>query len=842
MWAEGRYDALFSEAVRGSESCGRRFSRRATPKEHDHTIRVFHRLIIQGKLRSAVRWIMDRDQNGLLIATDMTRMRNSDGDFVDMTVLDALRLKHPEPGETSEEACPSYDDLPDLIDLDITGGHIQMVARSLRGGAGPGGSDAAAWQDWLLRYGAHSERLRDSVAHLARTMANSPVPWEYIRALMANRLIALDKCPGVRPIGIGESLRRVLGKAVMLVAGADVQIACGADQLCAGLEAGIEAAIHSLNSIFDEQKDAGWGVLLLDASNAFNALNRKAALWQARHLWPRGCRFLFNTYKGWAALVLTGSNCLLYSKEGTTQGDPLSMAFYAIGLLPLIRDLKDLQRWIQVWYADDSNCAGRLELLRVWLDTLIRKGPIFGYFPEPSKSAIVVASEFVQEAQDLFDDLGVRVTTSHRLLGGHIGSTEGCSEFVKRKVDSWSDCVSRLADVAVLQPQDAYAAVTKSLTFEWNFLQRVISGCGPAFQPVEDKLVQCFIPSLFGSEVSIEERSLFELPVKYAGLALANPTSTATSAYSSSLKAAGHMRDAIVGCVDMDIGCHRSCVTSARLEARNCRRQDHQDQFGLSIQGFSESKQRTIRRAIDHPIGAWLSVLPCPKNDSVLSPREFRDGLAIRYQKPLLQMPGTCDGCGALFSLEHGLNCANGGNLIRRHNEVRDVTGQLAALAFPHVTKEPVVRRGSGDEDGLICDLAVRGVWNPQTEALLDVRVVNTDAQSYVTRPVVAVLESIARAKKAKHHQACMDRRADFTPFIVSTDGVIHREAEHFLKRLAARLADKWMTPYGQVMYFIRARLSLATLRATVHCVRGARKKMASLYMDDGAAMSLMSV
>ena len=100
---------------------------------------------------------------------------------------------------------------------------------------------------------------------------------------------------------------------------------------------------------------------------------------------------------------------------------------------------------------------------------------------------------------------------------------------------------------------------------------------------------------------------------------------------------------------------------------------------------------------------------------------------------------------------------------------MQDVAGQLAALAFPHVTKEPVVRHGSGDEDGLICDLVVRGVWNPQTEALFDVRVVNTDAQSYVTCPVVAFLESIARAKKAKHHQACMDRHADFTSFIVST-------------------------------------------------------------------------
>ena len=67
--------------------------------------------------------------------------------------------------------------------------------------------------------------------------------------------------------------------------------------------------------------------------------------------------------------MLSGSNCLLYSKEGATQGDPLSMAFYAIGLLPLIRDLKDLQRWIQVWYADESNCAGRLELGWILLST-----------------------------------------------------------------------------------------------------------------------------------------------------------------------------------------------------------------------------------------------------------------------------------------------------------------------------------------------------------------------------------------------------------------------------------------------------------------------------------------
>ena len=61
------------------------------------------------------------------------------------------------------------------------------------------------------------------------------------------------------------------------------------------------------------------------------------------------------------------------------------MAFYAIGLLPLIQDLKNFHQWIQVWYADDANCAGKLNLLRDWFDALKMRGPAFGYFLEPTK-------------------------------------------------------------------------------------------------------------------------------------------------------------------------------------------------------------------------------------------------------------------------------------------------------------------------------------------------------------------------------------------------------------------------------------------------------------------------
>ena len=101
----------------------------------------------------------------------------------------------------------------------------------------------------MLRYGAHSARLRDAVAALARRLANSVTPWNDVCALVSNRLIALDKCPGVRPIGIGETLRRIIGKAVCSATRADIEVMCGVDQLCGGTKCNIEGAIHALNDL-----------------------------------------------------------------------------------------------------------------------------------------------------------------------------------------------------------------------------------------------------------------------------------------------------------------------------------------------------------------------------------------------------------------------------------------------------------------------------------------------------------------------------------------------------------------------------------------------------------------
>ena len=68
-------------------------------------------------------------------------------------------------------------------------------------------------------------------------------------------------------------------------------------------------------------------------------------------------------------LFIDGNHIL--SQEGTTQGDPLAMAMYAIGTLPLIHKLQGEGDVTQAWYADDASAGGRTPDLRVWWDSLV---------------------------------------------------------------------------------------------------------------------------------------------------------------------------------------------------------------------------------------------------------------------------------------------------------------------------------------------------------------------------------------------------------------------------------------------------------------------------------------
>ena len=80
----------------------------------------------------------------------------------------------------------------------------------------------------------------------------------------------------------------------MHVIKAEVLQAAGPVQLCAGHEAGAEAALHALRAVFEDATTEG--ILFVDASNAFNNLNRRVALRNIRFVCPPIATVLTNCY------------------------------------------------------------------------------------------------------------------------------------------------------------------------------------------------------------------------------------------------------------------------------------------------------------------------------------------------------------------------------------------------------------------------------------------------------------------------------------------------------------------------------------------------------------------
>jgi hypothetical protein len=94
------------------------------------------------------------------------------------------------------------------------------------------------------------------------------------------------------------------------------------------------------------------------------------------------------------------------------------------------------------------------------------------------------------------------------------------------------------------------------------------------------------------------------------------------------------------------------------------------------------------------------------------------------------------------------------------------------------------------------------------------------DGNSYCKHPPAKVIETQEKEKKRKYLENCLKQRHHFTtPFAISFDGLLGREAATFSKRLAAKLALKWQRNYSEVCGYVNAHLSITIVRATHLCL-----------------------
>ena len=247
----------------------------------------------------------------------------------------------------------------DLIDEEI----IYNSASKTRGSAWPSGMDSELYRRILCskNFKTEGKILREEIAVFTRNLLKKSYHPSLLEAFTSCKLIPLDKNPGIRPIGVREVLRRIVGKTVSGFLEEEIKEAAGLLQVCADHNAGAEPAVHAMSQVFEEEGTDR--ILLIDASNAFNQMNRSAALHNIQITCKEMALYVINTYRSPSRLFICRGGEIL-SQEGTTQGEPLAMPWYSVNTSMMIQNLRAHCPMVkQVWLADDSAGGGRIAQL-----------------------------------------------------------------------------------------------------------------------------------------------------------------------------------------------------------------------------------------------------------------------------------------------------------------------------------------------------------------------------------------------------------------------------------------------------------------------------------------------
>ena len=143
-----------------------------------------------------------------------------------------------------------------------------------------------------------------------------------------------------------------------------------------------------------------------------------------RILCPEKAIYINNCYMKPSRLVITGGR-EISSNEGNTEGDPIVMGMYAVGLMPLLTSIisNNTGNLIHVVFADDLIGVGKIHELIDWWRNVLHYGPYLGYYVNESKSWLIVKKECIQIANETFRYNNIKITTNgHRHLGAVVGS------------------------------------------------------------------------------------------------------------------------------------------------------------------------------------------------------------------------------------------------------------------------------------------------------------------------------------------------------------------------------------------------------------------------------------
>ena len=205
----------------------------------------------------------------------------------------------------------------------------------------------------------------------------------------------------------------------------------------------------------------------------------------------------------------------------------MAMSAYALGVTPLIHFVHEYismnnHRCKEVVLADGFTIAGKIEGFRSYWELMQQVGPLYGYFPKPSKSYLLVKEQYFENAIGTFRGNEIKITTEGKKhLGAAIGSEDCKASYVKSLVDNWIDQLNVLSKIAEREPQSAYSAFVGGFKGKLTYYIRTIPCIKDYLMPLKEVICFKLIPSINVRHIcSNDERVLLSLPTRSDGLGI----------------------------------------------------------------------------------------------------------------------------------------------------------------------------------------------------------------------------------------------------------------------------------------------------------------------------------
>ena len=303
------------------------------------------------------------------LADSLERSDNSDSDIPMTQVTRASALAAlPELFPLASE----LDDLGDRIDDEWESGRpLQVTAMDVAHSITKLSIDRAAgssgWSNRLLKQlylgcdPDEQQLLAENYAKFFNAILKGRLS-ERVRGYLTNvRLCLIPKSNSpsdikYRPIGVGETIFRLLGRTILNKVGKDIGDKIAPHQLAVGIPGGVEIAASMagmLDAINDSQpfEDRRFAMLSIDIKNAFNSIRRSFVLQGLRRYCPSLIPLFTTVYGRPVNLKWNDGSTIGTASTGVIQGDPLSTLYFAVGIQPL---LLDLQRRLRNIESDDA--------------------------------------------------------------------------------------------------------------------------------------------------------------------------------------------------------------------------------------------------------------------------------------------------------------------------------------------------------------------------------------------------------------------------------------------------------------------------------------------------------